>query len=251
MARGPTSSQRIVGFAREVQSIREPRDDEFSVMSHFAKHADRCPHCHDPYATHIREKSLCDRGISLARDVCNYLYAKGGKPFSIVDRRSSGDRVQVQVPVGMEAVSLLIKAIDRGMVLQKKAAIVVAKKVEADKIDRTPYQSPRLEPALRSPKPKETTELRRFQDGPVEVIERAPRRREHNEQVYHSDRVGDRSRYERRERPVSAIYPDERRGSLYLRDEENKRQWRQYEREPIVIVAEPRAHRYISRRFLN
>lgn len=249
MARGPTSSQRIVGFASEVQSIREPRQDELSVISHFARHADRCPYCHDPYAAYIQDKSLCDRGIGLAKDVANYLYAKGGKPFSIVDRQS-GDRVQVQIPAGMEAVSLLIKAIDRGMVLKKRPAVVVSRKVEADKIERTPYQSSRLESALKSPRPKEYTEERRYHDGPVEIVERAPRR-QRIEQAYHSDRVGDRSRYERRERPMSVIYPEERRGSLYLRDEEEKRQRRQYEREPIVIVAEPRPHRYISRRFLN
>lgn len=249
MARGPTSSQRIVGFASEVQSIRQPREDELSVISHFARHADRCPYCHDPYAAYIQDKSLCDRGISLAKDVCNYLYAKGGKPFSIVDRQS-GDRVQVQIPAGMEAVSLLIKAISRGMVLKKKPAVVVSRTVDADKIERTPYQSSRLESALKSPRPKEYTEERRYHDGPVEIVERAPRR-QRVEQAYHSDRVGDRSRYERRERPMSVIYPEEKRGSLYQRDEEEKRQRRQYEREPIVIVAEPRPHRYISRRFLN
>lgn len=162
--------------------------------------------------------------------------------------REIGDRVEVQIPVGMEAVSLLIKAVDRGMVLKKRSAVVVPEKVEVEKIERTPHHSSRYESTtVKAPRRKEYSEEKRYRDGDFNVVEIVPRRRNRDEKVYHSDRVEDRSRYERRERPKSVIYPEERKGSLYQRDEEDKRQRRRYEQQPIVIVAEPRRQRYVSR----
>ena len=255
MARGfaPPTSQRVVGFASEVQSIREPRQDELSVMSHFARHANRCPHCHDPFTAYKQDKSLCDRGINLAIDVCKYLYAKGGKPFSVIDRQA-GDRIQVQVPADMEAVTSLIKAIDHKMVLRKKPAVVVAGKVEVEKIDRAPHYSSRTEPTVKVVRKSEHSDERRYRDGAFNILEISPRRHERSERVYQSGRTEDRSRHERTERverPKTVIYPSEGRGSLYQRDEEDKRQRRRYETEPIVIVAEPKRHSYISRRYLD
>jgi len=121
MARGNTTQR--VGFAKEVQSIRQPRDDENSVMFHFAKHAAKCVACNDPYAAFKQDQPLCSRGNALAKDVANYIYAKGGKPFSVVDRKR-GERIQIQIPLGMEVISLLVKAFDRGFVLTKKPLIL-------------------------------------------------------------------------------------------------------------------------------
>ncbi|KEF60188.1 uncharacterized protein A1O9_05038 [Exophiala aquamarina CBS 119918] len=234
MARGMTTPR--VGFATEVQSIRQPRDDENSVMSYFAKHASRCSACNDPYAAYKQDLPLCSKGNALAKDVANYIYAKGGKPYSVIDRKR-GERIQIQIPVGMEVISLLVKAIDRGMVFNRKPLVhAPVENVEVEKLDR----SPRKEHSSRK---KEYPEERRYRSGDVEIVEivPSPRYESKKEKTYHTDRT------ERKERPKSVIYP-ERRGSLYYKDEEEKRRRRPYEQEPIVIVAEPRGQRYISRR---
>lgn len=244
MARGITAPR--VGFATEVQSIRQPRDDENSVMSHFAKHASRCSLCNDPYDGYRRDIPLCTRGNALAKDVANYIYAKGGKPYSVIDRKR-GERIQIQIPAGMEAVSLLVKAFDRGLVLNKKPLILTPiENVEVEKIERPSHTQVRNEHVSRR---KEYPEERRYRQGDVEIVEIVPASRHEGrkEKVYYTDRAEDRSKVERKERPKTVIYP-ERRGSLYYKDEEEKRRRRQYEQEPIVIVAEPKRQRYISRR---
>jgi len=233
MARGTTAPR--VGFATEVQSIREPRDDENSVMSYFAKHAARCPSCQNPYDTYKQDRDLCPKGNALAKDVANYIYAKGGKPYSVIDRKR-GERIQIRIPLGMEVISLLVKAIDRGMVFTKKPLVVApVETVQVEKLER----SPRKEYSSRR---KEYPEERRYRSGDVEIVEIVPSSRYESkkDKAYHTDRA------ERKERPKSVLYP-ERRGSLYYKDEEEKRRRRQYEQEPIVIVAEPRGQRYISR----
>lgn len=248
MAKGPSAPR--VGFATEVQAIRQPRDDENSVMHYFAKHASHCSVCKNPYDAYRNDIPLCDRGNSLAKDVATYIYAKGGKPYSRIDRQS-GERVQIQIPAGMEVITLLVKAIDRGLVLSKREKPVVVaapkpEKVEVEKIDRSYYQQPRVEYVSRR---KEHPEERRYRQGDVEIVEivPVPRRDTNKDKVYQSDRGEERPKYERKERPKSLIYP-EHKGSLYQRDEEEKRRRRQYEQEPIVIVAEPRRQRFLARR---
>jgi len=223
MARGNTTQR--VGFAKEVQSIRQPRDDENSVMFHFAKHAAKCVACNDPYAAFKQDQPLCSRGNALAKDVANYIYAKGGKPFSVVDRKR-GERIQIQIPLGMEVISLLVKAFDRGFVLTKKPLIL------------TPIENVSESRPSHSPK-KQYPEEGRYRQGDVKIVEIIPasHNKSRKEKVYYPDHDEDRYKDERRER----------RGSLYYKDEEKRRQ-RQYEQEPIVIVAEPSRQRYISRR---
>src|SRR5262249_1956523 len=75
----------------------------------------------------------------------------------------------------------------------------------------------------------------------VNMVEITPgsSRRDRREKVYYNDKS------ERKERPKSVSYPD-RKGSLYERDEEEKRRRKVYEDQPIVIVAEP-TRRYVRR----
>ena len=235
MARGPTTT-RTVDFAKEVDSIRAPRDDERSVMEHFAKHADKCQYCRDPYAAWKNDRSLCSRGLSYARDVATYLYAKGGKPYSVIDRQN-GDRVQVQVPYGCEAVTLLIKAIDRGMKTTQR--IVVENTRRPEPTDRSPV-SPSRRREYHDERPRE----RRYINP--EVIEITPHssrndRRERN--TYRDERREERYRSERR--PKSMVY--EGKGSLFPQDVEERSRRQQYERQPVIIVAEP-GQRYAIRR---
>ncbi|EXJ89500.1 hypothetical protein A1O3_02567 [Capronia epimyces CBS 606.96] len=240
MARGATA-QRVVGFATEVTSIRPAKDDEQSVMEHFARHASKCNICKDPYLAYKQDTPLCDRGNAYAIDVANYIYSKGGKPFSVIDRKR-GDRVQIEIPFGCEVISSLVKAFDRGMTLRASKPVVVTPTFErerlerADKTERPSSYSPRTERRKEyhvEDQPRE----RRYRQGDVEMVEITPStaRRERREQVYR-DRVDEQYRPERRARPLSYM---ERKGSLYERDEQEKRQRRRYEEQPIVIVAEP------------
>jgi len=84
-------------------------------MRAFASHASHCSRCADPYRTHLEGGTLCDRGHALAHDITQYIYSKAGLPFSVTDRERTGDRVQIEVPPGYDAVRSLLKAMDRGL----------------------------------------------------------------------------------------------------------------------------------------
>ena len=239
MAKGATT--RNVEFAQDVVSYRAPRDDELSVMQHFARHSARCDYCRDPYATYRHDRQLCSRGVSYARDVANYLYAKGGKPFSVIDRRN-GERVQVQIPTGCEAVTLLVKAFDKGMKLDSRRVVVD----NAERPVRVVAPPSPVSPSRRyvDERPRE----RRYLQDDYETVEIKPHssRNDRRERTtYREERTEDRSRYERRERPKSVVY--EGKGSLFPQDEEERRRRQRYERQPVVIVAEP-GQRYTVRR---
>jgi hypothetical protein len=236
MARGPTS--RNVEFAKEVDSYRAPRDDELSVMEHFSKHAAKCDYCSNPYDAWRHDQPLCSRGIAYARDVATYLYAKGGKPFSVIDRQN-GDRVQVQVPVGCEAVALLVKAFDKGMTLSSTRVVVdnSTRSRDAARIPSPVSPSRRREYHV-DDRPRE----RRYHSDDYQVVEIKP----HSSRNDRRERTTYRGeRYERRERPKSLVY--EGKGSLFPQDIEDRSRRQQYERQPVVIIAEP-GQRYAIRR---
>lgn len=110
---------RHVGFADEHIYCRRARSDEEFVMNHFNEHASRCRDCADPYATHLAGKSLCDKGHLLAQDVARYIYSKGGMAFSMLDRASLKQRVQVEIPPRCDRVRGLLRAVDRGLRVEK------------------------------------------------------------------------------------------------------------------------------------
>ena len=237
MARG--ASLRNVNFAPEVNSYRAARDDELSVMEHFTKHAAKCPYCRDPYTAYRQDQPLCSRGVAYAKDVANYLYAKGGKPFSIIDRRN-GEYVQVQIPAGCEVISLLVKAFDKGMKLESRRVVV-------DNIGRyeTTERPVTASPSPVSPSRRERRYVRDDYDT-VEIQPHSSRNERRERTTYRKERVEDRPRYERRERPKSMTY--EGKGSLFPRDEEERRRrQQQYDLQPVVIVAKP-GPRHTTRR---
>ncbi|KAK4946907.1 hypothetical protein LTR10_014049 [Elasticomyces elasticus] len=233
MARGATAQR--VAFATDVTSIRRPRDDEYSVMTYYARHADRCNICANPYTAFKQDLPLCDRGYKYARDVAKYIYAKGGKPFSIIDKQN-GDRVQIEVPADCQVINSLVKAFDHGLKVNSapKPILVNPKPSERrerverlDTGDRSPtyiyatqgyaYEAPRRE--RRYPREYDLVEI-------VPSSSRRDRNRSYREERY------------RKERPVS--YHESSRGSLYERDEEERRRRQRYEEQPIVILADPR-----------
>ncbi|EXJ64139.1 hypothetical protein A1O7_00475 [Cladophialophora yegresii CBS 114405] len=254
MAKG--TSVRNVEFAKEVDSYRAPRDDELSVMEHFAKHAAKCEHCRNPYDAWRNDRPMCSRGLSYARDVATYLYAKGGKPFSVIDRQN-GDRVQVQVPMGCEAVSLLIKAFDKGM-KTTSTRVVVDNTRELQTTERpikvvtpaSPISPSRRRDYYVDERPRERRYINNDNYEFVEIKPYSSRNDRRERTTYRDERREERYRSERereprRERPKSLVY--EGKGSLFPQDVEEKSRRQHIERQPVVIVAEP-GQRYTIRR---
>ncbi|KAK5026917.1 hypothetical protein LTS07_007216 [Exophiala sideris] len=99
-------------------SIREPRDDEHSVMSRFARHIKRrrCGQCPDLYQMRLQEgATFCDRGLEYARDFARYIYPHGGRPFSVVDRQR-GAKVELELDeVDSEVVLAMLFAMEKGL----------------------------------------------------------------------------------------------------------------------------------------
>ncbi|KIW24491.1 uncharacterized protein PV07_10202 [Cladophialophora immunda] len=249
MARG--ASTRNVGFATEVVSCREPRDDELSVMEHFARHSAHCQYCRDPYTAYREDRPLCSKGLAYAKDVAKYLYAKGGKPFSLIDK-TNDQRVQVRVPADCEVINLLIKAFDKGMKLDSTRVVVVENTRRHDAVEKSspPSSSTRRREHPAEDRPRERRYVRNSyvcdDYDVVEIIPHSSRRDRRERIVYHDDRAADRTRYEHRERPQSVAYTGGK-GSLYVRDEEERRRRERYERQPVVIVAAP-GQRFTTRR---
>jgi hypothetical protein len=108
-------SSRHVGFASEPGYSRRPRPDEEYVMKHFNKHAKVCPYCSNPYSTDISGGWLCGQGHKLAQDVARYVYSKGGRAYSMLDRESLRQRVRVEIPPNCDKVCGLLQAVEHGL----------------------------------------------------------------------------------------------------------------------------------------
>jgi hypothetical protein len=115
--------------APEVGSIRPPTDDEHTVMKRFTRHASSCTICNDPYAAYTNDTPLCSRGNALAKDIGHYIYAREGKSYSISDHKR-GESIQIQIPVGMEVISLLLKVVEQGLSSTQRKKPIVAWKTE-------------------------------------------------------------------------------------------------------------------------
>ncbi len=212
---------RRVGFAPEPVYSRPPRLDEEYVMKHFHKHAKRCDECCAPYETYKNGGTLCAQGHRLAQDVAGYMYAKGGRAYSMLDRESLRQRVQVEIPPHCDKVRGLLQALDHGLRVQKPGAIKSKDKnyYVPTRPDRRSYHDDR-------------------QGGPV----KEHRRRHDLEHRYHE--VGGRYRshpiYQRAERHA---YPEKRHsrsshyapyGSLWETDPlERKYQSSYYDGNPV------------------
>ena len=149
---------------------RLPHDGELKAMHNFATHASHCDICCDPYKVHLAGKTLCDQGHYRAREVAKYVYNKGGRAYSLVDLHDH-QAIQVEIPVGCEAVRGLLKAMERGLRLRRakaKAPPIVS-------YDKTYYVAPR--PIERNPRPR------------IQIVD-PPRRRAHAEKVVYIDDFG-------------------------------------------------------------
>lgn len=183
------SFQRQVGFAPSPVYSRQPHDDEVYVMREFAHHAHRCANCAQPYEIHLSGRTLCDRGHQLALDVAQYVYNKSGKAYSLVDREGN-QHVQIEIPVGCEVVKDLLKAMERGLRLRRKAPAV--------SYDPTYYVAPRTAAAERPARVELVEPSRRHRRESTHIsgrgslyesdmVERAQRKRRYaQEPVYHT-----------------------------------------------------------------
>ena len=267
------SQTKAVRFSRNVESCREPWDDERSVMTHFAKHAGRCDICADPYEAYRRDTPFCDKGHALAMDVANYIYGKGGKPFSIIDKKQEGDSVRLEVPAGCEVINNLCKAFCKGMTLKKrekrekpvpKAPHVVSPEFRGDQeegiVDGQP-RKPRdrnvyvveITPSPSRPGAREKVyyyDISQRRDGPrptrytgrnsSSVFEQDGGHSRQQSSGGYRRRTDEGDYYENhQQRPKSK----DRKGSLYDQDEEERRRRKAYyKNRPIVIVTETRRH---------
>ncbi|KPI40105.1 uncharacterized protein AB675_11257 [Cyphellophora attinorum] len=130
MARSPA-----VTFAPEVRASRRLRDDERAVCATWSRHSAKCKRCFDPVAVWKKDGELCDRGRAYAIDVAKYIYSKGGRPHSVIDKQAFGQRTEIEIPYEYEAVRLLVKAFDKGLQLTSARPVVSQ--------DRTYYIEPR------------------------------------------------------------------------------------------------------------
>lgn len=112
-------SFRRVSFSDRNHYSRLPHEDELYVMKAFARHADNCDSCYDPYQVYRDGATLCPRGHQRALDVAQYVYNKGGQAYSQVDKERN-QRVLIEIPANCEAVRLLLKAMDRGLRVMRK-----------------------------------------------------------------------------------------------------------------------------------
>lgn len=184
-------------------------------MRKFANHATHCRQCEDPYRTWRTDGELCDRGHSYARDVAKYIYSKGGRPCSVVDKEYRDERNEIEVPVDCEVIRNLTKAFDRGLSLKSKKAVVshdpkyyVSDRKESRYFDKDYGYGAVITPSSSS----------------------NPSRRER----YYKDGKSRRN----------TVHFDTSKGSLYHQDEEAKRFRRRFDDEPVVIIADPRRRRY-------
>ena len=201
-----------VTFSPEVRASRRLREDERAVCYSWSKHANKCRYCYDPVAVWRKGGELCDRGRMYAIDVAQYIYSKGGRPHSVIDKAAYGQRTEIEIPVEYDAVRSLVRAFDKGLTLDQKRPIISQ--------DRDYYVPSRSD---------------KYYD--VQEITPASRR--------------ERERYNREDgfsRRKTVHFSDSSyRGSLYQADEQAKRDRRRYESEPVIIMAEPRRTSRYSR----
>lgn len=206
MARTP-----VVSFDPQVRAQRKLREDERAVCAYWSKHAAKCDRCNNPVEVWRRGGQLCEKGRGYAIDLAAYIYSKGGRPHSVIDKTTYGQRNEIEIPYEFDAVRDLVRAFDKGLTLNsysKRPAPVISQ-------DKT-Y-------AVRSRDAVPT----------IYITPNSSSRRE-REKYYDDNR--------RRTVHFDGSY----RGSHYYADERARQERKRYEVDPVIILAEPRrSSRYI------
>ncbi|MCJ1340135.1 hypothetical protein MMC09_005429 [Bachmanniomyces sp. S44760] len=118
------SFSRQVNFNPVQYYSRPAGDDEAYVMKMFAKHASHCQSCAHPYDVHRSGGTLCPKGHQRALDVAQYVYSKGEMAYSTIDAQTTHQNVRIEIPAGCESVRSLLKAMERGLRIMKRAPSV-------------------------------------------------------------------------------------------------------------------------------
>ena len=207
----PGSPQRVA-IDSAVEYSRPANGEEMYVMEEYAVHADHCFRCRFPK----RSKGLCSRGSGYATDVAQYVYQKMGLPYSLLDRVNKRQTVRLELPPTR-------RIGDKVYDMQPVKDLLVAAREGLD----VPGSTTRRQVVIEQPKPlPRTTSVRK------------PERRADADYVEIRPAGKREDRRERDGRPSKPKY--EGRGSLYKRDEEERRQRQSRDLEPVYVVAEPR-----------
>jgi hypothetical protein len=191
-----------VSFAASASAARPADDEEYDVMSRFARHASRCNQCADPVEAFRSSGSLCDSGNKYARDVAQYIYSKNGKAYSMVDRQQRHEKIMIEVPGNLSVVKKLCKAVDEGLTLRRGEAVrIVDQRTEKKPVERREERSYAYDTV--TIRPSSSREEKRRKDG-----------RERKETIYVKGR-----------------------GSLYEKDEAERRARAEG---PIIVDVSPR-----------
>ncbi|KAI9807576.1 MAG: hypothetical protein M1825_005516 [Sarcosagium campestre] len=198
--------ERQVGFVARPTLSRQPKEAEYEAMYRFARHASHCEQCADPYSVHVAGQTLCRRGHEHARKVALYVYNKDGRACSTSDL-ADYQSVQIEIPVGCEAVRGLLRAVERGMRLRK------AKKSEpVVSYDRSYFVARR--PVARKDRSKEKRTKIEIVDPP-RLSESHPAHQHHHhhdERIVYADNYEDDVYYAPQDAPVYS--PCEDNGNL-------------------------------------
>ncbi|MCJ1325049.1 hypothetical protein MMC10_001711 [Thelotrema lepadinum] len=176
------TSARRVSFSERNEYSRLPRDDEMYVLKAFSRHAKKCSSCYDPFRVYREGGTLCPKGHQRALDVAQYVYNKGGVAYSVVDGEKS-QRVQIEIPSECEAVRSLLKAMERGLRVMKRAPTVSYDKG---------YYVPARRASDRGPAPTRRPSTNNLR---LETVEppRSPRPRHTRSQSYNTYKTSSRS----------------------------------------------------------
>jgi hypothetical protein len=195
-----------VSFAVSASAARPANDEEYDVMSRFARHAARCAQCADPVDAYHLSGSLCDSGNKYAREVAQYIYSKNGKAYSVVDRQRRHEKIMIEVPANLAVVKKLCKAVDEGLTLRRDERV-------------------RIVDHRTSPAPRPVERREEYAYGYDTVTVRPGSSRE------------EKRRREGRERKEPVYVKG--RGSLYEKDEAERRA-RSEGKGPIIVDVSPR-----------
>ncbi|PGG97085.1 hypothetical protein AJ80_09746 [Polytolypa hystricis UAMH7299] len=94
--------------------LRAPLDDEAYVMWRYSQHTQHCMYCASPTVAFNKGLTLCERGHRHASKILKYIYSKGGKAFSVIDREC-GIYIQIAIPRDLSVVNDLMRALDKGL----------------------------------------------------------------------------------------------------------------------------------------
>lgn len=169
----------IVRIDPNLSFARTTGDDELYVMSRLSNHIRDCRNCGNPLDLLAKGQNLCARGTTHAIILGRYIYNKGGKAYSLVDRER-GKTMQIEIPPDCKEIRDLMLALERGLVISSQMPTAVVHNGGEPTRPRLPVQHP---------------------DAPstaiIEVVEpgsvRIPRRRERTSRYRGSLYLGDMS----------------------------------------------------------